>query len=286
MAVLMPTLTEVKNQAKDAMCKQALHHWGIIFDMYSGDYDGKTVPAFFTAQKPSRYNYGEDENYRLAGFVPERGQFYEHMWPVLLFPYFRTLDMCMCPATSRTWEDGIFTGSLTGWSFKWLQEYAEGEYYDYYGPPVLPDYAYGSYGKNSQCSSEMSWEGREPEDAINFPTVYVKEGHRIPYFGDCQFMGVLWQDPTDDVPPYEDHWFMEPGVEGESQRWFIARHGLSINLLFLDMAVRKVGLKQLFLLKWHRDWDKDAEQNPPPDPYDPDPEVWPQWMRRSKIYDL
>jgi prepilin-type N-terminal cleavage/methylation domain-containing protein len=282
MAVLMPTLTEVKNQAKDAMCLQRLHHWSIVFDMYSGDYEGKTVPAFFTAQNASRYNYGEGENYRLAGFQPVQGQFYEHMWVVLLFPYYRDLELCMCPATFRTWKDGIFTGPLTGWDFHWLQEEAAGEFYDYYGPPALPDYAYGSYGKNSQCSSDMGWAGRTAEDQINFPTVYVREAHRIPYFGDCQFLGVLWQSPTDEIPEYPDFWFMT--FEGETQRWCIARHGLSINLLFLDMAVRKVGLKQIWQLKWHAQWDRDAEQTPPPDPEDPT--QWPDWVRRAKNYDL
>jgi prepilin-type N-terminal cleavage/methylation domain-containing protein len=282
MAVLMPTLTEVKNQAKDAMCKQALHHWGIIFDMYSGDFNGKTVAEFFTARDASDYNYGEDENYRLAGFQAEIGRFYEHMWVVLLFPYYRTLDMCMCPATFRTWEDGIYTGSLTGWDFHWLVDEAAGEYFDYYGPPTLPDYAFGSYGKNAYCSSEVDPEMWCEVSEKAFPTVYVREAHRIPYFGDCMFLGSACISPTDTVPEYEDRWFMT--FEGELERFVIARHGLSINMLFLDMAVRKVGLKQLWQLKWHAQWDQEAEENPPPDPYER--EDWPDWLWRSKMYDL
>ncbi|MHC4500829.1 MAG: hypothetical protein ACYS21_17155, partial [Planctomycetota bacterium] len=185
-----------RQRAKEAVCLSHLRQWGVIFQTYANDNDGKTVPSFFTAQDTSGYNYGEDESYRLAGFQPVPGQFYEHMWPVLLFPYYRTMDMCLCPATTKTWKDGIFTGSYTGWDFSWLGGVGGGEFYDYYGPPTLPTYAYGSYGKNSYCSSEMDLGVWSAEKA--FPTVYVDDADTIPLFADCMFLGALFLSPTDD----------------------------------------------------------------------------------------
>ncbi|MHC4457699.1 MAG: hypothetical protein ACYS0I_11565 [Planctomycetota bacterium] len=246
-----------RRRAREAVCLSNLRQWGVIFEMYANEYDGKNVAGFY-----------ED---------PVEDKFYENAWIFLLQPYYGTFDMCLCPATARTWRDRIYTGSLTGWDFRWLHEEPAGEFYDYYGPPTLPGYAYGSYGMNSYCSSEMV-----SVIENNFPTFYVKGADRIPLFADCMFMDALWCSPTDDAPPYEDHWFMEPGVEGEMQRFCIARHGLYINLLFLDMAVRKVGLRWLWQLRWHAQWDRDAEENPPPDPYDP--EDWPEWMRDFKNY--
>jgi prepilin-type processing-associated H-X9-DG protein len=52
------------------------------------------------------------------------------------------------------------------------------------------------------------------------------------------------------------------------------RHGGYVNAVFLDISVRKIGLKQVWTVKWHRNYDANA--NPP---------VWPEWMKRFKDYD-
>jgi prepilin-type N-terminal cleavage/methylation domain-containing protein len=43
MSILMPALRNVRDQAKDSMCKQNLQQWGVMFNMYSGEYDGKLM---------------------------------------------------------------------------------------------------------------------------------------------------------------------------------------------------------------------------------------------------
>jgi hypothetical protein len=54
-------------------------------------------------------------------------------------------------------------------------------------------------------------------------------------------------------------------------------------MVFLDWTVRKVGLRQLWSLKWSKDdaWG-DLTVVPNPDKA----EEWPEWMRASKNYDL
>jgi hypothetical protein len=52
-------------------------------------------------------------------------------------------------------------------------------------------------------------------------------------------------------------------------------------MVFLNLAVRKVGLKELWVLKWHRQyntadiWSNAGGVNP---------EDWPEWLRRYKDY--
>jgi prepilin-type processing-associated H-X9-DG protein len=53
------------------------------------------------------------------------------------------------------------------------------------------------------------------------------------------------------------------------QRYCIDRHRGAINVAFMDWSVRKVGLKYLWELKWHRSFDTSASKP-----------VWPNWMAR------
>jgi prepilin-type processing-associated H-X9-DG protein len=65
----------------------------------------------------------------------------------------------------------------------------------------------------------------------------------------------------------------------ESAYCLINRHNGFINGLFMDWSVRKVGLKELWTLKWHPDfntagpWTKAGGVRP---------DDWPQWMRPFK----
>jgi prepilin-type processing-associated H-X9-DG protein len=61
----------------------------------------------------------------------------------------------------------------------------------------------------------------------------------------------------------------------------INRHNGSVNGLFLDWSVRKVGLKELWTLNWYTEfnragrWTKAGGAKP---------EDWPKWMRGLKDY--
>lgn len=61
----------------------------------------------------------------------------------------------------------------------------------------------------------------------------------------------------------------------------INRHNGGINMLFLDCSARKVGLKELWTLKWHREFDT---AGPWTKAGNVQPEDWPQWMRGFKDY--
>ena len=75
-----------------------------------------------------------------------------------------------------------------------------------------------------------------------------------------------------------------PRYQGSTDfRWpfCINRHNGYVNSLFLDWSVRRVGLKELWTLKWHDDFDTAG-------PYTiaggVQPEDWPAWMRSFKDY--
>ena len=59
------------------------------------------------------------------------------------------------------------------------------------------------------------------------------------------------------------------------------RHWGHVNGLFMDWSVRKVGLKELWTLKWSTDFDT---AGPWTKAGGVQPENWPEWMRRFKDY--
>lgn len=81
----------------------------------------------------------------------------------------------------------------------------------------------------------------------------------------------------------------EPPASSESSPWYmnqmarccINRHSGTVSCLFVDGSVRAVGLKELWTLKWHRQFDTSG-------PWTlaggAQPSDWPEWIRPFKEY--
>jgi prepilin-type processing-associated H-X9-DG protein len=66
-----------------------------------------------------------------------------------------------------------------------------------------------------------------------------------------------------------------------SSGFCIDRHSGYVNGLFLDWSARKVGLKELWTLKWYQEFDT---ANKWTKAGGAQPEDWPEWMRAMKDY--
>ncbi len=71
------------------------------------------------------------------------------------------------------------------------------------------------------------------------------------------------------------------GGGGGLNAFLMDRHGLQTNGMFLDWSVRKVGLKELWTLKWASDFDR---AGPWTKAGGVQPDDWPKWMRECKDY--
>ena len=136
----------------------------------------------------------------------------------------------------------------------------------------------GSYGQNFWTTAM----GVRAETAV----IWCKQGGwrssevegraDIPLILDCRWALAAAQD-QDKPPPEEDLRDANMNIADAC----INRHQGAINGLFCDSSVRRVGLKELWTLKWSRQFNT---QGPWTKAGGVKPEDWPAWMRRFKDY--
>ncbi len=117
-------------------------------------------------------------------------------------------------------------------------------------------------------------------DELYWRTPVIKGAGNVPVFLDCLWM-VGWPDQNSIPPAYDGQSLNGWTVEEQMKNFCINRHGKgATNCLFMDWSVQSVGLKQLWKLKWHKNFDINGpwtkNYNPPPH--------WPEWMRKFKDY--
>lgn len=205
--------------------------------------------------------YTNDNNgyFHRRAFGTEEG--YENIWYLFYSDYYTELKMRCCPAAENpdtnagpysTWgRSKHYADSQWGWGGTWTPENGD----------------FGSYGFNRYI---LNIKG----DEAYWKKTGVREGDKIPVFVDCHYVAL---SPTSkDSPPEYDG-----DRSNQMQYACMGRHEQSINGLFLDFSVRRIGLKELWTLKWSRTFET-------ADTYTTAggmmPEDWPQWMRSFKDY--
>ena len=181
-------------------------------------------------------------------------------WITGLYPYYKDFNLLLCPAA--------MTGYLRGGKFEaWFLPHV------YFGDGTSRD-IWGSYGANGHVSGTGQNETSADTDWL---TVGLKNANRAPVLLDSAGGGVPL--PIDEPPEYDGHIYMgDPMNINEIRNFCINRHNGGVNCLFLDFSARKVGLKELWLLKWHRKWPEHrGEPQPLPE--------WPEWMKNFKDYE-
>lgn len=264
MAILMPALARVKKQARAVACSALLKQWGVMWSMYCDDNDGRFCEA--------------------GGLGWLRGT-----WVVSLRPQYRTRSkILLCPAAvkRRPVSDGGVPDPDYGSS---THSYIMGTG----GLGNLQEQA--SYGANNWI-----YYSRKPANTTdtiqgrpirwNWKHKDVAQAFRVPVFADTMWRGGGPCYRTNDtgalapnfqriVPPqWDGHWI---NYGYEMMHFAINRHQGSINVLFMDWSVRKVGLKELWTLKWHRQFNTNGPWTTAGAVQQSD---WPEWMRGFKEY--
>jgi len=243
MAVLMPALNRAKKQAKMVVCQAQLKQWGNIWLLYCDDNDG-----YFCRH----------------GNMWRRGS-----WIFALRPQWETKsDILRCPMAKKRLPTGNWGGPFntyrmgTGGVGDLREECSYG----------LNCWVYNPYpGEENIQDRPTEW---------NWKTINVRGGNDIPVFADAMWRGggPYEYGIRGDPPEYDGQWV---NWDREMMHFCIDRHNGFTNHLFLDWTVRKARLKELWTLKWHRQFNTSGPWTTAGGVTLTD---WPDWMRPLKDY--
>lgn len=222
-------------------CMSNLKQFGIFYVMYCEDNNG----TFSTG---------------LAGKTDRDD------WLVSLKPYYKVeKSLLLCPEAKLPRTDGNSYGGPNN-SYQVTMDTED------MGQTTIAS----SYGLN--C-----WLYNPPSDS-NIATSHAAENFwrtrgytnasQIPFLGDSMWTG-SYPEPdgvAGQPPSINGQW---DGIDSEMKHFSIDRHDSAINIVFMDGHVEKVGLKKLWKLKWHQNFDTSG-------PWTQSGVKWPEWMKKLK----
>ena len=272
LAIFLPALQTVRKQARSVVCRANLKQWGTILALYVEENGGR-LPR--PSEDPSSNDdsllsilmsglrNGSDPN-RSRGYVPVR-----------------TEGITCCPMAVRV-EGRVFQGRHTHTTtvngqrirVETITETIRGSTFTAWERLTPPRFR-TSYGLN-KCVFIFMFD--------LFGSSYARKG---PYTDIVSVRGrgsipvLLDSVGPNCTLPFESYLPPKTEPSGYTEAVCINRHNGTINGLFLDWSVRPIGLKELWTLKWHLQWDT---AGPWTKAGGIKPEDWPKWMRKFKDY--
>ncbi len=252
MSILMPALRKVKEQANMVKCMANLKQWNMLFAIHLQENNGK----FYSGEATG----GGNDGFMWIEQLPakEQSRIQNKLW--------------FCPKTKGTYQSASGVPNnrasiYTAWGI-------------FTGSKLSPDGMAGSYGINGwvlnvPATGSALNEARTRAD--HWRTPQVKEASYIPLMAEALRFD-LWPQPNQaPATNPEDTW----KSDNHMARTCMNRHIGHINVSMCDFSARKVGLKELYTLKWHRSfntagqWTLAGGVNP---------NAWPDWIRPFKDY--
>ena len=206
--------------------------------------------------------YTEDNN----GFFPSQVL----VWRDLVEQYHKEKKITLCPTATKLYTDGA-RPPFGAWEQTWSQAETDAS-----GRPIA-----SSYGLNQWVLNASTVIGGRTLENL-WRTVNVKGASDVLYLGDCAITGATVL-ASDQPPEYDGDCFNVWGASSanEMRRVCMNRHDGTMMGLFMDSSVRKVGLKELWMLRWHRKYNTAGIWTKAGGVQTSD---WPEWMINFKDY--
>ncbi|MHC4474703.1 MAG: prepilin-type N-terminal cleavage/methylation domain-containing protein [Planctomycetota bacterium] len=237
MSILMPALNRAKHAARESVCKSNLHQWCLMWKMFCDDEvhnpDGDLVSR--------------------EGFYMERSGAVR--WPETVeYNYRHSLDrkMWLCPmATKCDNEGGI--NPHRAWPDQWQ-----------------PGEIKGSYTINLWIATNTGSGSLHPNDKIAYWHSCNTKGAAYAPIMACGQAGNM-QCYAFDQPAINETIRWTQGHRDEIRRVSIKRHKpYHVNILMMDCSIRKVTIKEVWTVRWHKYWSQELRDSGLP--------AWEEWM--------
>lgn len=242
MSILVPALGRARKQARAVACQAQLKQWAIVFSTYVTENDGYFLSGLLN-----------DSSDRAGAGI---------WWLKALQPLYKEKKLLLCPEAVRHRQTS--PGLIARDYFDaWITP-VDGKYFKTEDADVIvqgSSFLMGSLGPNGWICNPPAriggtvltqlW-GRSPIK-YHWRSPNVKGTSDIPVFLDCMWVDAWPKDS--DTPSAEEVWRIDLVGQDEMRRFCVNRHYGAVNVLFMDGSVRRVGLKGLWTLKWHREYD-------------------------------
>ncbi|MDI9432048.1 MAG: type II secretion system protein [Planctomycetota bacterium] len=246
MSILMPALARVREQARMIGCMANVRQWGLVSTMYAEANDGKLWSGIGASAWWWIYQLPESQ----------RDWKQNKTW--------------FCPTATKPIVDEYGVNAPTLNIFN-----AWGIFRDpYEGYEAGPNGVAGSYGFNGFLMGRTL----DPGSSQSYwgTLTNVRNANNVPLFIDALRFD-LWPQYTTAPATYE----FEAWTDQDMARCCINRHGGFVGCVFADASARKVGLKELWTLKWHKTFDTAGPWTLAGGVTASD---WPDWIVRFKDY--
>ena len=252
-AVLMPAVHRVKEQRNMIECLANLRQWNPIISTYVESNDGKffsghgTESSWWISQLEDRHQSRMKNN---LWFCPKSTR------PVYDEHHNRANEF----DTFMAW--GIYTRDFNGHE------------------DLSPDGIAGNYGLNGYVLSSTISTDHSPEDDIrnenHWQTPHVRGADNVPLLVEALYFDVRPQ-AHDRPADFE----VAAWATDDMGSCCVNRHLGFESVSFCDSSARKVGLKELWTLKWHRQFDTSGPWTKAGGVQSSN---WPDWISRFKDY--
>ncbi|HTI69368.1 MAG TPA: type II secretion system protein [Candidatus Limnocylindria bacterium] len=227
-SLLLPSLAKAKQKAQSTSCISNLRQWGVIWNLYSNESQDK-----FPTGLSVGWSRGEWLN-ALQGLWREKAQ------------------LLTCPVAKQRLKTangtyvehgGINTAYVMG-----IGEYTTNEVASY----ALNNWVYDAPSDIQGRKMSDHWRSFSRVDDATIVPIQADGMWRGggPWYGDR-----TTYSPSNRPGEYSD----ETDFAGyEMQHFAFARHGRGNNTLFMDGSAHSTRTRDLWKLKWHREWDTEA----------------------------
>lgn len=257
MAILMPALSRVRDQARQINCMANLRNWNLNFNMYINENNG----VFYSGTDAMGYWWVHQ--------LPEK----EQDW--------KQNEMWFCPTATKPIYNEAGTQAATL------------NIYNAWG--IFKSPTSQTYGGKTYMMNKNGFNGSFALNGylLTIPATGTFEGGVPAKNG---FRKIMEAQNASNVPVMMDGlrfdtWPLESQAPAtlEEAAWSsnnmgrvcINRHRGFTDVSFADWSVRKAGLKELYVMQWHKAWNVNG---PWTKAGGVNPENWPDWIRPHKEY--